>query len=264
MKTKKLELGPVLVVPRESQNITREKLISMLPKKTNVSVTDAMLRTINSMEEDTGLPQNLMEEDLMSYMYLLGKGKKLSVEQLINAIKFCNLKRNVSNVKAWAIVFPDKYDRLISEGKTIDNHVSMYSGSWLVQKIDEEMLMPVHMQYAAAFHKAMGVNMKMMMGDGGLDADDNPIPVTAMVRHLAAKTVLEVTRQPETAKIDIMIGQSDETLAVQERQAVALEQIIANQQVAFRKGNKAIDVQTIHHRIDKQSSSNVDEDLNDV
>ena len=198
------------------------------------------------MEEDTGLPQNLMEEDLMTYTHLLGQKKGVSIEQLINAIKFCNLKRTRSNVKSWAIVFPKKYDRLVSEGKGVDNHVSMYQGSWLVQQIDKEMLIPVHMQYAGAFHQAMSVNMRMMNGDGGVDANGERISVTAMVRHLAAKTILEITKQPEESTLNIKVGQSDAMLEAQNDMNRSLEAIVSAQEKAFRSGKDVAELQKIH------------------
>ena len=200
----------------------------------------------------------------MSYLYLLGKGKGLSVTHLINAIKFCNLKRNMTNRAAWSIVFPGKYAQLIGDGKPVDNHVSMFSSTWLVQEIDKEMLIPVHLQYASAFHQAMSVQMKIMNGNAGVDSEGERIGVTAMVRHLAAKTVLEIARAPETAKIDITVGQSDEMVAVKEREVSALEQIVENQQKAFRAGKNTMDVQAIHARIIDATVSKPDESLADV
>jgi len=258
------ESGVNLQVPDESQFITKQRILDQLPKGTSISVSDAVINTLINMEEDTDLPQNLLEESFMSYLYLLGKGKGLSVLQLINAIKFCNLKRNMSNRNAWSIVFPAKYKQIVERGKQVDNHVSMFSGTWLVQEIDKEMLIPVHLQYAADFHQAMGVNRRMMKGDGGVDNDGNAINVTAMVRHLASKTILEIAKPPETAKIDITIGQSDEMVAVKEREVSALETIVANQQKAFRSGKKTIDVQAIHARITDASVKRPDEDLADV
>ena len=258
------EEGVILQTPEESQNITRERIQEQLPRGTSVVVTDAVMQSLATMEDDTSLPQNLLEESFMSYLYLLGKGKGLSVVQLINAIKFCNLKRNMTNRKSWSIVFPTKYRQLMDAGKPVDNHVSMFSGTWLVQEIDKEMLIPVHLQYASAFHQAMNVNMKIMHGDAGVDADGERIGVTAMVRHLAAKTVLEITKAPETAKIDITVGQSDEMVAVKEREVSALEKIVENQQKEFRKGGKTIDVQAIHTRISKASIGRPDEGLGNV
>lgn len=266
MASKKVNLnnGEILITPEESQNITREKLKKMLPKGTSVSITDEVMKSLHSMEDDTGLPQNLLEEEFMTYTYLLGQKKGVSLMQLINAVKFCNLKRNRNNSQAWAIVFPAKYDELIAAGKPVDNFVSMYSATWLVQEIDKEMSIPVHFQYAGAFHKAMNVNIRMMQGDGGVDSDGEPINVTAMVRHLAAKTILEITRQPEESTLNIKVGQTDEMVQIQQEQADHLAAIVKNQQEQFKKGGRAIDIQKIHMRIDNQNVDAIDAEIEDL
>jgi len=256
--------GERLIIPQESQNITREKLKDQLPKNTSVAVTDEVLRLLNNMEEDTGLPQNLMEEEFMTYTYLLGQKKGVSIEQLINAIKYCNLKRTRSNRRAWAVTFPVKYDRLITNGKSVDNHVSMFEKSWLVQQVDKAMLIPVSMQWAQAFNSAMNVNIKMMHGDAGEDNNGDPIFVSPMVRHLAAKTVLDIAKPIEDATINIKIGQSDEMLEAKKEENRLLADIIKNQQDQFRKGANPQDVQKIHMRIDKQTVDFVDAELEDM
>ena len=128
----------VAVVPSESQNITREKLKKFLPKGSSVQVTDEIVDMINNMERDTGLPQTLLEEDVMSYMHMVGKVGGVGINELVNAVKYCNLKRNRSNKEAWAIVFPRKYDELTAAGKPVDNFVSMYNSSKLVVAIDKD------------------------------------------------------------------------------------------------------------------------------
>ncbi len=266
MANKKIDAsaGPVLVIPEDRQGFTKEKLEALLPRGSSITVDDEVLAALDKMEEDTDLPQELMEEEFMTYSYLLGKGKGLGILQLINAVKFCNLKRTTSNLQSWAIVFPAKYDRLVASGRQIDNHVSMFNTSWLVQEIDKEMAMVVHLQYAGAFHKAMSTQIALMGGRGGVNTDGEAIEVSAMVRHLAAKSVLEIARPPEELKISHTHTESDELIAAKGRQADALEAIVANQQAAFRSGAKTIDVQAIHRRIDKASSVRPDEGLNNV
>ena len=97
------------MTPENSQNITREKLKALLPKNSQTSLTDELMHLIHNMGDDVDLPQELLEEDLMSYTFLLGQQKgSPRFEDLINAIKFCNLKRNYSTEKAWSIVFPKR------------------------------------------------------------------------------------------------------------------------------------------------------------
>ena len=67
-----LEDGVILQTPQESQHISREKILAQLPKGTNVVVTDAILKSLATMEDDTSLPQNLLKNHLcLTFIYLV-------------------------------------------------------------------------------------------------------------------------------------------------------------------------------------------------
>ena len=229
------------VVPRDSQNITREKLKRFLPKGSSVQVTDEILRTINNLEEDTGLPQNMMEEEVMSYMHLIGKSGGIGLNELVNAVKYCNLKRNRSNRDSWAIVFPKKFDELIAAGKAVDNFVSMYNASKLVVAIDKEMLVPAYIQYAAYFHAAVKKQFQLMNG-----SDSNGNEVSAMVSHLAAKELALITKMPEDKTIELKIGASDAVLSAQQEMNNSLAALVANQSKMFAQGMSPDTIQKVH------------------
>jgi len=232
------------VEPFEDMGITKEKLISLLPHKTNVIVTDEIMKLISDIEEDTGLPQNLIEEDIMSYTHLLGGGSTNGMKELINAIKFCNLKRNYTNKESWSIVFPEKYDRLVSLGKAIDNHVSAYNGSKLVIAIDKEMLIPVHLQYAGYFHAAVKKQFELMNGKGANGK------TTAMVEHLAAKELALLTAAPVDTKIDLKISPSDKSMEIQSEMNAQLKAIVASQRARLESGESIVDVQSFDIKFD--------------
>lgn len=235
MNTKNLER----VTPDESQGITKEKLKKFLPKGSSANVTDEVMELISNMERDTGLPQNLLEEDLMSYLHLLGKGT--GVKDLINAIKFCNLKRNMTNREAWAIVFPSKFDELNAEGRQVDSHVSMYNNSKLVVAIDKEMLVPTYIQYSSYHHAAIKKQYQLMNGDDGHGGN-----VSAMVMHLAAKELAAITKMPEEKSIELKIGMSDAALSAQQEMNNSLAAIVANQAKMFASGMHPAEIQKIH------------------
>lgn len=230
------------VVQREPQNITREKIKKFLPKGSSVQVTDEVLNAIAQFENDTGLPQNLLEEDFMSYMHLIGKVAGVGLMELANAIKYCNLKRNHSNKRAWAIVFPSKYDELTNAGKEIDSYVSMYNSSKLVVAIDKEMLVPAYIQYSSYHHAAIKKQYDLMRGIGSGEDDK----VSAMVQHLAAKELAILTKMPEDKSIEIKVGQSDAVMSAQQEMNNHLAAIVANQAAMFASGMKPDQIQKIH------------------
>jgi len=244
-------------VPEERQYITKERLKELLPRRTSIIITDEIMRIINSMEDDTGLPQNLLEEDVMSYMSLIGTVKGVGVKDLINAVKFCNLKRNLSNIDAWSIVFPSKYRELKEAGKQIDNHVSMYNRSKLVIAIDKEMIMPVSLQYAGHFHAAVQKQFELMNGKTNVkDSNGKLLKVTPMVQHLAAKELANLTRPPEETKIDLKISPSDAAVSTLQEMNDQIKKIVAHQKNELEKGADIIDVQAIGVDFNEIGSTN--------
>lgn len=233
--------GNMIASSRESQNITREKLKKFLPKGSSAQVTDEILEMISKMEEDTGLPQNSLEEDVMSYLHLVGKVGGVGIYELVNAIKYCNLKRNRTNKEAWAIVFPRKYDELVAADKAVDNFVSMYNSSKLVVAIDKEMLIPTYIQYSSYHHAAIKKQFQLMQGDDGHGGN-----VSAMVMHLAAKELATITKMPEEKSIELKIGMSDAAMAQQQEMNDALAQLVANQSRMFAEGMQPDQIQKVH------------------
>lgn len=233
------------IAPSTSQNITVDKLKKLLPPRTNIAVTEEIVTLVNSMGNTTGLPQELLEEDVMSYTHILGGMKGVGMKDLINAVKFCNLKRNYDNKEAWSIVFPDKYDRLIEENKQIDNHVSMYNSSKLVVAIDKEMLIPIHLQYAPYFHAAVKKQFDLMNGHASDDVKGQKMTVSPMVQHLAAKELATLTRQPEEQKLNVTVNPGEIALSAQAEMNEQLKAIVAGQRKRLEDGEDIIDVQAI-------------------
>ena len=224
------------VIPKESQNITREKLKKFLPKGSSVQVTDEVLEMIHNMERDTNLPQNILEEDVMSYMHMVGKIGGVGIYELVNAIKFCNLKRNRTNREAWAIVFPKKYDELVAAGKPVDNFVSMYNQSKLVVAIDKEMIVPVHIQYSAYRHFSIKKQYELASSSD----------VSAMVQHLAAKELYAMTAMPIDKTIELKVGMSDAAIAQQQETNDAISSLVAIQSKMFAAGMAPDAIQKVH------------------
>ena len=159
------------------QNIDKNKLQRMLPKGTSHKVTDEVINLIGSMEADTGLLQDYLEESLLSYLPVL-REVKVELKDYVNAIKYCNLKKNMTNSKAWEIVFPERYKKLVDEGRWNSSHPSMYNSSPTVVKIDTQMMLTTHIQYAPVFHKMI---MKELELANGVAADGMPVSANPFV-----------------------------------------------------------------------------------
>ena len=237
------------MVPEATQGITKDRIRALLPKKTSIAVTDEVITLIQNMEMDTGLPQELLEEDFLGYMHLLtGGNSSNSLVELANAIKYCNLKRNYNNKEAWSIVFPEKFNQLVAGNKQVDNFVSMYTNSKLVVAIDKEMLIPIHLQYAPYFHASVKKQFDLMNGHSTVkdeNGKDKVATVSPMVQHLAAKELAMLTRQPEETKLSVSISPSDEALSAQGEMNEYLKEIVAKQRKDLEGGADIVDVQVI-------------------
>lgn len=186
-------------VHSNSQGLTVEKLKSFMPKGASAEVTQAIVDKINNTGNETGLLQEVFEEQILSYAGLVS-GKGRTFEKLVNALKYCNLKLipGMTNEKAWAITFPDKYGNLVSEKRFVASHVSMYNSSEMVIEIDKMLMMPVAIQYAPMFHHSV---KKLFDLSNGFAA--NGKEASAHVQLMAATELAKITKMPETAKVEV-------------------------------------------------------------
>ena len=226
------------------QNIDKDKLKRLLPKGSHHKVTDEIVALIGRMEDDTGLLQEYMEESLLTYLPVL-REVKVDLQEYVNAIKYCNLKKNMENQKAWEITFPEKYAKLVKEGRWNTSHVSMYNSSTLVTKIDAQMMLAVHIQYAPLFHKML---MKQVELAAGWDAHGRECSPT--VQHLAASKILDITAAPIVQEVDLKIGQSDEAKDSQAKMFNEMERIAQNQKKLLEAGHDITEVQKLNLTIE--------------
>ena len=255
----KLELIEANSPPvNESQNITVEKLRKFMPKGTSSKVTEDIVKIIHNIESDTGVSQEYAEEQVMSCMGLLGK-QGVTLEKLVNAVKFCCLKRHYDNKKSWAIVFPKKYDELVANGKYVDSHVSEYNSTYCVVEVDKMMMVPFYLQYNHLKHEALMTQAKLMRGIGAKEDDY----VSPHVQHLASKTVHEMLKSPEDNTIELKVGVSDALVEQNREMADNIKKIVELQSNAFRNGGKTADIQKIHIKKDTDNENVIDADLDD-
>ena len=232
----------------KKQNINKEKLERMLPKGTNHKVSDEIINMIASMEDDTGLFQDYMEESLLTQLPILSE-VKTDLNDYVNAIKYCNLKQNMNNTKAWEIVFPERVESLKSKGTyaSISSHVAMFNKRDIVVKIDAQMMISAHIQYAPMFHAARKKQFNLMNGNS---ADGTP--VSAHVQHLAAKELREITEMPEDNSIELKIGISEEAKNVQDRLTEQLAKATDIQMKRLQAGESISAIQNIGISVDNE------------
>jgi hypothetical protein len=187
---------------------------------------------------------------------------KVDLKEYVNAVKFCSLKKHMSNEKAWEICFPAKFKKLHDEGRWNTSHVAMYNSGSLVTKIDAQMAIEISIQYAPHFHRAM---MKQVELSNGIAADG--MPVSAQVQHLAAKTILEIAAPIVDQNVNLKIGQSDEAKSSQEKMISKMADVAKGMQALLEAGHKIEDVQRLNLTIDVEEDEEdeyIDDEYTDV
>jgi hypothetical protein len=192
-------------------NITREKIEKLLPKGSNYKVTDEVLSLIDNIEKDTGLLQEYAEESILNNLPIL-REVRVSFKDYVDAVKYVQLKQNMSNNEAWELTFPDKYSKLVQEGRWNSSHVSYYNSRPIVVKLEAQKLLDYKALYAPVFYQQIQVQSRLA---AGTDANGNPTSGT--VQQLASKTLLELLKPEEANKLDITIGLDDESKSIQQQ-----------------------------------------------
>lgn len=247
---------PIRDLPKHSQHITKERIRELLPSKTRIAVTDELMELISRFEEDTGMDQYLLEEDFLGYMHVAVNSGNVSLVELANAIKYCNLKRHYSNRDAWAMVFPEKYKALVEANKPVDNFVGKYNSTKLVIGLEKEMMIPVHLQYAPYFHAAVKELYNVgVQGRGGKSSDGKEMTVTPMVKVQALKELAALTKQPEEQKLSISVDPGAKAVSMQEEMNAQLKELVSGQKRRLAEGEDIIDVQQIGINFDNVGTS---------
>jgi hypothetical protein len=184
----------------------------------------------------------------MGSMHILGK-QGATIEQLVNAVKYCCLKNSpgVTNEQAWAIVFPDRYDKLVNENRFIASHVSGYNNSDMVVEIDKKMMVPAYVTYQPYFHAAVKKQFDLMNGI----ASGTDQKVSAHVQHLAAKELREITQMPEDSTINLKVGMDKESKSVYAEMTNQLALIARQQKLDLESGKNILDVQKLNINMDE-------------
>lgn len=177
-----------------------ETVKKLVPKSYRSHISQRFLDQIESYATDEVMASNF-KENFITYLNVLSKGK-YKMDDYINAIKYVSLKLlGYSNVKAYATVFPDRYQRLKDNGANIDSYVSMYNGNKLVIQIYEQTIVPTYVLNAPMHQQALTELARMVQDE----------EVKGYNKIKALETILAYTKQPEVVKgeLSINIEQSD-------------------------------------------------------
>lgn len=204
--------------------IEYETFRDLLPKNHRSMVSQELVDRLNEWDKDPKLVDSY-RENLLSYTGVMKDGK-FKLEDYVHAVKYVSYKLlGSTDIDAYAITFPDRYQRLIDEGLTRDGispYAAAYKKNKLVNAIMEQTLVPSHVLNAPLHQQALNELAQIMV-----------YSKSDIARVNAATSILANTKQPEKVKIELDLGVST---SVVEDYEVAMNAMVQKQMELIAAG----------------------------
>lgn len=189
--------------------ITPSEFKEILPKQLQNRVNMEVIDSINAALSDPDAA-HAIRDNLIGYTKVLENGKyKLS--SYVDAVKYVSYKMmGHSNLKAYVLTFPDRYNDMVARGvtkKDMSSYVAAYNKNKLVNLIYEQTLIPTYILNADAYQEAINTQVDLMRNSQ-----------SDMVKTQAANSILNHIKRPEEAKltIDVTHKESNELTELKE------------------------------------------------
>lgn len=217
-------------------DLTIDQFRRVVPKHLRNNVTEDLINKFNNCVLDEEFRESV-RETILGYTTVLQDGK-FKLQDYINACKYVSFKlMGNSNYDSYVKTFPDRYQRLIGEGSSVDKisaYVSAYNKRVLVNRILEQTLIPTYVLNAEIHQKAINVQADLMMN-----------AKSEKVRTDAANSLLNHLKQPEKKQIEVDIGiketdsikelrEATTALAKQQKEMIA-ENVMSAKEIAESK-----------------------------
>ena len=165
----------------EDKELTIEDVRNMVPYEKRNTIQPKHVEMLNKMMSDPD--EREMYRDRFLFNASVMKEGRYTFTQYMEAIKFVSLKHmGESTVSAYAKVFPDRYARLVAEGKDPQRFAINYTRNSLVKEITDREFVPVHLANHDIFQKAVNGLADMMIN--GTKEKNRLDAMIAIVNHL--------------------------------------------------------------------------------
>jgi hypothetical protein len=229
-------------------DLTLAAFKEVVPKQIRARITQDLVDQTNAIISDPEV-REMYRDNILTYTSVLQEGK-FTLIQYLDAVRYVGFKlMGDTNIKAYIKTFPDKYSGWKLLGmpeKEIHTYVSAFNKKKLVNLIWGKSMIPSHVLNQDYYQKALNTQVDLMLHAN-----------SEKVRSDAANSVLTHLKPPETAKLEIEIGQKD-TGAISDLRAATLA--LVNSQTDMMKSGM-LNPQTVAHSkltIDNDSGSVVE------
>ena len=219
-------------VSSDEAPLTLETLKGAMPKRQKRNITKSLVDKINNLVTDPEA-RNVFREGILGYASVL-TDPNIKMTTFLDAVKYVSYKQmGSSNQEAWIKTFPDRYQRVLRDGKSDDfirATVSCYHRNKIVGILLEQSMIPTWVVNADLYQKAVNTQVILMAS-----------AKSEKVRTDAANSLLTHLKQPEASKlsVDVHVTQDD---SLRELKEAALE-LVKEQKRAIEAGiNSAEDI----------------------
>jgi hypothetical protein len=196
----------MMILAEDGAALSVEALKAAMPKRQKHNITPSLVKELNSIIEDPE-ERRYFRENLLSYSSVLDD-PNVKLPDYISAVKYVSYQlMGFTNQQSWVKTFPERYQRLIDEGKideSDDVHlratVSCYNRGKLVNAIREQTLIPTWVLNSDVHQKAINRLAHLMVASK-----------SEKVQADAAASLLTHLKMPETVKMkmDIEVKEDD-------------------------------------------------------
>lgn len=224
----------------DGQGIDIETIRPLVSRGVPDEVLQNIVDKIHTVEDQCGIPQDYFEEKFMTYTHLIGKG--LPVNKLINAIKFVNLvlMSNITNTKAYEIVFPAKAKQVRGRGEDCSSFATMYAKTKAVKEVMSNSILAPSVEYKPLEPKLLGKLIELSDGRAA-----NGMQASPTVQLNATIAALDYIKAPVENTLNVNLGASDEAVEAQNNLAEQLAGMAVIQKAQLEAGRSITEVQKI-------------------
>jgi hypothetical protein len=214
--------------------MTEKEFIQALPRKCKKSINMEIIKRVNEAMADPEFYESY-RENLLSYGRVMADGR-FQVPKYLDAVKYVSFKMmGKSNKDAYAMTFPNKMIRFNANGATdkdVSSYTTTYNKSKLVALIYEQTMVPSWILNQDMYQKALNTQAELMISAR-----------SEKVRADAANSLLTHLKQPESQKVELSVGITEDSSIQMLREATLA--LAAKQRQSIQAGQ--YDAQEVAH-----------------
>ena len=197
--------------------LTIEDVRDTVPTQSKNNVTQAMVDQLNALSKNPE-EARIIQSNFITFKDVLTSGK-YKLADYVRAVMYVSHKlMSKSNLEAYKATFPERYQKMVAEGradKDIASYVSAYNKGQLVTKITETAAVPTWLLNQDIHQEAVNTQYYLMTSDD----------VSHKVRSDAANSLLTHLKRPDMqhSELKIDINMNDGMKALEARIAEMAE-----------------------------------------